>query len=204
MQSTLRQDAQIPAGRQCADAAIFASRVLFEGTLNDIGRCFNMNSSKKTGRIAALLAFCLALTMPMLVSAREVDSSIAACLKAWGNAPFGKNPQFKTLEMSLTVFGIGKKAGDTKPTSSPSLVLVNPIFNVMGGSTIELLNPNGWYCLRTAVSVLGMLTIRVQCKAHLAVTSNGRTMQGDNAQNRGIRDFSVTSVGSVSVKRPCK
>lgn len=160
-------------------------------------------SSKNTARIVALLALCVALSVPMAVSAQEVDSSIAACLKAWGNHPFGANPQFKNLETSATVFGIGKKAGDRTPTSSPSLVLVNPIFNVMGGSTIELLNPNGWYCLTTALSVLGRLSIRVQCKAHLAMTSNGRTMQGNNAENRGIRDLSVTSIGTIAVERPC-
>lgn len=162
-----------------------------------------MKSSKKTARIVALLAFCLALSVPMVVSAQEVNSSVAACLKAWGNEPFGKNPQFKTLETSATVFGVGRRAGDAKPTSSPSLVLVNPIINVMGGSTIELLNPNGWYCLRTAISVLGRLTVRVQCKAHVAMTSNGRTMQGNDVGSRGIRDLSVTSVGTISVERPC-
>ena len=108
-----------------------------------------MKSSKETILIVALLAFCLALSFPKVASAREINSSIAACLKAWGNHPFGSTPQFKTLETSVKVFGIGRETGDTEPTSSPSLVLINPSFNVMGGSTIELLNPNGWYCLRT-------------------------------------------------------
>ncbi len=162
-----------------------------------------MKSSKKTTPIVALLAFCLALSFPIVASAREVDSSIAACLKAWGNDPFGRNPQFKTLEMSVTVFGIGRKAGDTKPTSSPSLVLINPSFNVMGGSTIELLNPHGWYCLRTTVSIMGRVSIRAHCKAHLASTSAGTTALGNNSENRNIKDIAVTAMGSISVERPC-
>ncbi len=162
-----------------------------------------MKSSKKTTRIAALLAFGLALSFPMLVSAQEVDSSIAGCLKAWGDHPFGKNPQFKTLDTSIKVFGIGKSAGDTEPTSSPALVLINPIVNVMGGSTIELLNPNGWYCLRTTVTLVGGVNIRAHCKARLAATSDGKAMLADKSENRGIKNLNVTVMGSVSIERPC-
>ena len=162
-----------------------------------------MKSSKKTRPIAALLAFCLALAVPMVVSAQEVDSPIAACLKAWGNHPFGKTPQFKTLEPSVKVFGIGKAAADTEPTSSPSLVLINPSFNVMGGSTIELLNPNGWYCLRTTASVLGWVNIRAHCKARLAATSDGNTVLGNNTENRAIKNLGLTVIGAISIERPC-
>ena len=162
-----------------------------------------MKSSKKAAPIAALLASCLALSVPMLVSAQEVDSSIAGCLKLWGDHPFGMSPKFKTLGASVTVFGIGTEAGDTVPTSSPSLVLVNPIFNVMGGSAVELLNPNGWYCLRTAVSIIGRVSIRAHCKAQLAATSDGTTVLGDNAENRRIKDKGVTVIGAISIERPC-
>jgi len=162
-----------------------------------------MKSSKKTTPIVALLAFCLALSVPTAVSAEEVDSSIAACLKAWGDHPFGKNPQFKALETSVKVFGIGNTIGDTEPTSSPSLVLINPIFNVMGVSAVELLNPNGWYCLRTTVSLLGKVSVRAHCKAQLAATSDGNTVRGNNSENRGIKDLGVTVVGTLSIERPC-
>ena len=162
-----------------------------------------MESSNKTTPIVAFMAFCLALSFPMAVSAREVDSSIAACLKAWGDHPFGKAPQFKTLETWGKVFEIGTQAADTEPTSSPSLVLIKPSFNVMGGSTIELLNPNGWYCLRTTVSIMGRVSIRAHCKAHLASTSAGSTVLGNNSQNRNIKDITVTAMSGISVERPC-
>jgi hypothetical protein len=162
-----------------------------------------MKSSKNAASMVTLLAFCLALSVPMLVSAQEVDSSIAACLKIWGTHPFGTKPQFKTLATSVKVFGIGNKTGDTEPTTSPSLVLINPIFNVMGESTIELLNPNGWYCLRTTVSVMGLVNIRTHCKAQLAATSDGHTVRGNNTENRAIKDLNVTVMGSVAIERPC-
>ena len=162
-----------------------------------------MKSPKKTIPIVALWAFCMALSVPMVVSAEEVDSPIAACLKAWGDHPFGKSPQFKTLETSVKVFGIGNSTGDTESTSSPSLVLINPIVNVMGGSTIELLNPNGWYCLRTTVSFAGGVNIRAHCKAQLAATSDGKAIRANNTENRKIKDLNVTVMGSVSIERPC-
>jgi hypothetical protein len=162
-----------------------------------------MKSSEKTIPIVALLSFCLALSLPMAVSAREMDSSIAACLKAWGDHPFGKDPQFKTLGTSVKLFGIGTEPADTAPTNAPSLVLINPSFNVAGGSTIELLNPNGWYCLRTTVSIMGRVSIRAHCKAQLASTSSGSTALGNNGENRNLKDLTVTTMGSVSVDRPC-
>ena len=162
-----------------------------------------MRSSKKTTPVVALLAFCLALSVPTLVAAQEADSPVAACLKVWGDHPFGKNPKFKTLGTSVKVFGIGTSTGDTEPTNSPSLVLINPTYNLMGGSTIDLMNPNGWYCLRTTVSIVGEVSIRAHCKAQLAATSNGITARGNNTENRGIKDLNVTVMGSVSIDRPC-
>jgi len=161
-----------------------------------------MKSSIKAAPIAVLLALCLALSVPT-ASANDGDSAIAACLKAWGEHPFGKHPQFKTLGTSLTVFGIGNSAADTRPTSSPALVLVKPSFNFMGGSTMELLNPNGWYCVQTLVSIIGRTTIRAQCKAQLAATSDGKTMLASKAGNRRIKNIAFTVIGSTAVERPC-
>ena len=163
-----------------------------------------MKSTNKTAPVAALLALCLALPLSTPVSAGDqVDDSIASCLQAWGTHPFGKTPQFKTLGTSVKVFGIGKDTGDTESTSSPSLVLINPSLNLMGGSTIELLNPNGWYCMRTTVSIMGNVNLRAHCKAHLAMTSAGITVLGNNSGSRSFKDMTVTTMGALSVERPC-
>lgn len=161
-----------------------------------------MTASQKTVPaivITNLFVALLALFSPTHAIADEGDSAIAACLQAWGKHPFAKNTQFKTLQTSVKVFGIGKTAGDTEITSSPALVLVNPGVNVMGGSTIELLNPNGWYCLRTTVNVMGGLKIRAHCGSHLASSSDGATVLG-NSESKG-----VTVMGSTQVERvDCK
>ena len=127
--------------------------------------------------------------------ATEVDNSISSCLKAWGKHPFGNNPQYKTLATSVKVFGIGQDPNDSEVTQSPSLVLVNPGVNVMGGTTIELLNPNGWYCFRSTVNVMGSLSIKAHCKAHLASATEGVTVLGENSDNK-----SITVMGSTHIE----
>jgi hypothetical protein len=142
-----------------------------------------------------ILAVTLLINKPGL--ATEIDNAMASCLKAWGQNPFGNNPSYKTLATSVKVFGIGDDPADTEVTSSPSLVMVNPGVNVMGGTTIELLNPNGWYCLRSNVNVMGGLTIKVHCKAHLASASEGVTVLGSNSDKDSVTVMGSTHVESV-------
>jgi len=98
------------------------------------------------------------------------------------------------MATSVKVFGIGRNPADTERTESPSLVLVNPGVNVMGGTTFELLNPNGWYCFRSNVNVMGKFSIKAHCKAHLASASDGVTVLGSNSENK-----SVTVMGSTQI-----
>jgi len=127
--------------------------------------------------------------------AEEAGRSIDRCLSAWGTHPFGSNPGYRTLASSVKVFGIGGSAADAERTDGPALVLVNPGVNVMGETTLELSNPNGWYCLRSNVNVMGNLRIRADCRAHLASASDGATVLGSNAGNK-----SVTVLGSTRVE----
>ena len=127
--------------------------------------------------------------------AQAIDPSIASCLKAWGTHPFGPKPKFTTLAVSVKVFGIGGNPSDTVRTKAPALVLVNTGVNVMGGTTLELLNPNGWYCFRSNVNVMGSLNIRADCSAHLASARDGATVLGSNSG-----DKSVTVLGSTRVE----
>ena len=144
---------------------------------------------------------CATLAVAMLTSvpslAEVVDKSIASCLNAWGKHPFGANPRFKTMATSVNVFGIGGNPADTERTKSPALVLVNTGVNVMGGTTLELLNPNGWYCFKSNVNVMGSLRIRADCKAHLASAHDGTTVLGSNADNKSVTVMGKTRVELV-------
>jgi len=130
------------------------------------------------------------------LAAEADDNPVNSCLNAWEKHPFGKNPSYKTLSTSVKVFGIGSDTADTEVTQTPALVLVNPGVNVAGGSVVQVLNPNGWYCFRTTVSVMGELTIKAHCKSHLATTT-GDVLGGVNAAD----GKGVTVLGKTKVER---
>jgi hypothetical protein len=149
-----------------------------------------------TQKLILVLLLGAAVLMPAVAAEDESDSPVAGCLKAWGKHPFGRNPQFKTLSTAVKVFGIGRDTEDTEATKVPALVLVNPGVNVAGGNVVQVLNPNGWYCFRTSVNVMGGLTIKAHCKTHLATTS-GDVLGKDH----GSEDKNVTVLGSSQVER---
>lgn len=149
----------------------------------------------KNNNLINLIFFGIATLFSLPTFATETDDAIASCLKGWGKHPFGNHPTYKTLATSVKIFGIGNDPSDSEVTSSPSLVLVNPGVNVMGGATINLLNPNGWYCFRTNVNVMGGLTIKAHCKAHLASATEGTTVMGSDSSQK-----SVTVMGSTQVE----
>ncbi len=130
-------------------------------------------------------------------SAREWPD-VQRCLAAWPDNPFSreKNPRFRVLASSVHVFGIGDGIRDDAETSWPQLVFVRPAVNVLGGQTLELLNPNGWYCLESSVAVLSKSTIRVACDARLASLGDAVTVLGANDGQQG-----VTVLGQTTVQR---
>jgi hypothetical protein len=156
-----------------------------------------MNKAKK---LITFTLFGMAVLFSVSAFATETDDSISSCLKAWGKHPFGNNPEYKTLATSVKVFGIGQNPADSQLTNSPSLVLVNPGVNVMGGTTIELLNPNGWYCFRSNTNVMGSLSIRAHCKAHLASATEGVTVLGSNSDISSITVMGSTQIELVDCK----
>ncbi len=154
----------------------------------------------KAKQLITFIIFGMAILFSVPTFATEVDDSISSCLKAWGKHPFGNNPEYKTLAASVKVFGIGQSTTDSEFTNSPSLVLVNPGVNVMGGTTIELLNPNGWYCLRSNVNVMGGLSIRAHCKAHLASATEGVTVLGSSSDIKSTTVMGSTQIELVDCK----
>lgn len=153
-------------------------------------------------RRSTLMMFCLTLcsmlSLGSIASAQAQEEGSAAmenCLKAWGTHPFGANPKYRTLPVSVKVFGIGNPTIDSVATGAPELVLIKPGVNVMGGSTVELKNPNGWYCFVTNVNVMGKMKIKAHCSAHLAQSHDGVTAMGEDANNK-----SVTVMGKTEIK----
>ncbi len=149
-------------------------------------------------RSIAALMIAIAPASVLAQANEERDPSIDACLKAWGTHPFGTKPEFKTLSVSVKVFGFGRDSADTESTAQPSLVLVSPSVNVLGNSRIKLVNPNGWYCLRNNVNVGGGMTLEMHCKGNLASAADGKTLKpGENLQE----SQSTNVFGSTTIER---
>jgi hypothetical protein len=134
------------------------------------------------------------------VSARADDGDLTAiqgCLAHWGKTPFSKkDPTFRTLSAKVKVLGIGGETVDDQVTTAPDLVLIKPNVAVLSKATLNLLNPEGWYCLKGQVSVLGKSEIHLHCSAHLASSKDGATVLGGSDTDQG-----VTVLGSTRVMR---
>ncbi len=151
---------------------------------------------KKFVLVLCSLLLCGAASAHTAAAQSDDEGSVAIdnCLKAWGKHPFGANPKFRSLPVTVTVFGIGTPNVDSVKTSDPELVLVKAGVNVMGGTTVELQNPNGWYCFVTNVNVMGKMKIKAACTAHLAQSHDGVTVMGADSTNRSVTVMGKTVV----------
>lgn len=125
--------------------------------------------------------------------------AIQNCLNAWGKHPFPKNKSVADLVLkpSVKVLGIGgRNVDDSRQTEKPSLVLVKPSVNVLSKSTFRFANPNGWYCLKGTVAVLGKAEFTVNCKARVASNNGDVAVLGKNENQEG----GVAVLGSIRMK----
>jgi hypothetical protein len=147
----------------------------------------------------------LLLTLPTLTFAEERRARdrteadvVRSCLATWSDNPFQgeESLRFKVLGSSVKVLGIGGDVVDDETTAEPRLVLVKPAVNVLSKARFRLMNPNGWYCFESAVTILAKSEIIAQCNAHLASSIDGVTVAGGNGGTDG-----VTVLGKAVVKR---
>jgi hypothetical protein len=147
----------------------------------------------------ALSAFAFFVASSSTAFAEPTDKylpGVQRCLAAWKDHPFdARSPQFRVIEPKVGVFGIGGDVKDAVSTPAPELVYIRPTVSVMSKSDIELLNPNGWYCIEKSVSVMAKIQIRLQCKAHLATTEEGVSVMGGG--DRGVNVMGATAVEKV-------
>jgi hypothetical protein len=153
------------------------------------------------GRLSAIL-FWAALGMGQPGHADEDEGYVRLCLKAWGEHPFPGVPAYRKYSSIVNVFGIGQNTDDLGPTRKPSLILIDTGINVMGGATIRLMNPNGWYCLRSNINVMGKVTIKAHCKAHIASASEGLTFLGEDQHNKSTTIMGLTQVELFGCEEP--
>lgn len=128
------------------------------------------------------------------VYADEDEGYLHLCLKAWGQHPFKDATRYRKYSSVVNVFGIGQNTDDLAPTREPELVFIDSALNLMGGTTIRLMNPNGWYCFRSNTNVMGKVTIRAHCRAHIASAKDGLTFLGEDQHNKSTTVMGLTHI----------
>lgn len=115
--------------------------------------------------------------------------ALRKCMNLWGSTPFKeiKAEQVKVMDVSVGVGGgllPGGLAGigniinignpkDLEVTSTPRLIVLPLSVNVGGATTFELMNPNGWYCMKAAVGARSNVNIKLHCNAKIAQSDLG-------------------------------
>ena len=124
------------------------------------------------------------------------------CLAKWQNLPFDpENVAYRKIAASVTVGGYGNAINDTERTDYPELVLITAGVNVGGAPVYNLMNPNGYYCIKVNVNVLTQLDVNLHCNARLAdskVNVNVGSTQNDTTSGVGVHVLSEVDVITVS------
>jgi hypothetical protein len=130
--------------------------------------------------------------------------AIKKCLAKWGNHPFNENDfsEYRKISASVQVLGIGNPIIDKEVTPAPKLIVVSAAVNVLGEATYDLLNPNGWYCLKVDVNVKSKTNINLACKAKIADSKVNVNVLG-NADAAGAVGVHVMSDVKVIRAKGC-
>jgi len=129
----------------------------------------------------------------------EADqAAIKRCIDAWANQPFGAGPwKARWIETNVRITGLGNETVDDVATVRPQLIFVKPAVSVMTKTTLQLLNPNGWYCIESSVTVMGKLVVQATCGAQLADSRSGATVMGSTDAAGGVTVMGATRVEKV-------
>lgn len=150
---------------------------------------------------AAAFALLVLVSLNAFASEEGDERAIEDCISHWGKTPFKPHPKYRTINTKVKVMGIGGDIHDEKKTSEPELVLIKPSVTVMAKTALNLMNPNGWYCIKANVSVLGKSEINLNCKANLATSGDGATVLGGKDDDSG---GGVAVLGSIRVNKKCE
>lgn len=148
----------------------------------------------------SLSLFGLLLSFQLPAFADSDDVVVRECLEKWGKTPFDKaKPKYRTISTRVKVIGIGGDVVDANKTEKPELILVKPAVSVMSKTSYQLMNPNGWYCLKGRVSVMGKIDITLNCKAKIASSKDDVSVMGATDNSAG----GVSVLGSIRLNRIC-
>ncbi|MEY3903878.1 MAG: hypothetical protein RL189_3184 [Pseudomonadota bacterium] len=133
----------------------------------------------------------------------EADT-IRKCMNLWGTVPFKeiKPEHVKVMDVSVGVgggllggsspiAGIGNiinigNPRDLEATAEPKLIIIPLSVNLGGSTNFELMNPNGWYCMKAAVGAKSTVGIKLHCNAKLAQSDLGVSLETNPGGAGGI------------------
>ncbi len=128
-------------------------------------------------------------------------AALHKCLSKWRDLPFGSTiGNYRKIYASVIVGGSGIAVRDTERTSEPFLVLITAAVNVNSQVEYELLNPNGYYCIKVGVNVNTDLDVNLHCNARLAdslVDVNVGSTTNGNTASVGVNVNSNVTVNTV-------
>ncbi len=145
-----------------------------------------------------LILFVFSLSLSAQTTRDNDIEHVKSCLQKFSKHPFNETkPVFDTFLPKVKVLGIGGTTSDSLATAQPNLVLIKPTVTVLSKTELNLLNPNGWYCLKGLVSVLGKSIINLHCNAKLATSEDGVTILGGNESEKGVTVLGSTIINKV-------
>jgi hypothetical protein len=140
-------------------------------------------------------------TVPGLTPSEQVQ--VSQCITKWGRVPFtGHFTNVKRIKAAVSVYGIGNMINDVTQTSTPALVLVDAGVNVMGNPVYNLLNNNGYYCMKVNVNVQTDFDINLACNAKLADNSVQVNVASEVDSETGVIGVNVGSTVHVTRMTP--
>lgn len=140
---------------------------------------------------------------PKIPGANTGDlDALHKCLAKWQDNPFKGTTvtNYRKISASVSIGGIGNLINDNENTAQPFLTLVEAGVNVFGSPTYNLMNRNGYYCIKVNVNVSTNLSINLHCNARLAdqkVNVNVGSTQNDTTSAVGVHVLSNVQVNNV-------
>jgi len=139
---------------------------------------------------------------PVIPGAGDSDlDALHKCLAKWNGHPFsGTVNNYRKISASVSVGGFGNLINDNESTTQPFLTLVEAGVNVLGSPTYNLMNRNGYYCIKVNVNVSTNLNINLHCNARLAdqkVNVNVGSTQNDTTSAVGVHVLSNVQINTV-------
>lgn len=129
--------------------------------------------------------------------------AIHKCMAKWKDVPFGPTiTNYRKIFASVVVEGFGIGVEDTERTNEPRLTLIAAAVTVNSQVEYNLLNPNGFYCIKANVNVNSDLDVNLHCNARLADNFLGVDVGSNVPEQPAVIGVNVNSEVNINNIRP--